>query len=425
MRGLGPLRALFLGWGLGVVGCSSDPPAMTDAGMDVGADLLPGDAGLDTARDVAQDTAPRTFFSPCTVDSQCPGGREAVCIRVQDGYPQGYCSRRCTTQANCTDEGECLPFGSSESRCFRRCDTTMDCRPGYYCFATTTIDRQSTQACFPLCTEDGQCPGSACNRWSRFCSQVNEMRGDNGAPCAAANECRSNRCIEELSSAGAPTGNLGGYCTSRCVIPEDEAYTAPMLPQADCPMGSVCTRDSTAMAGSIGTCRKACMENGDCRPGYICSHPSRGTDAGVTVNGFCVAMNCRFGMQRCPPEAECLTTRTSGGMAVSGVCQRSADGGAGDAATDAVTDAVADATADTTADTAATDTTTDTAADTGGAVDATADRGGAVDATADRGATDAGSATDTGATDTGGAVDAGATDAGSATDAGAADGAGG
>jgi hypothetical protein len=302
----------------------------------------------------------------------------------------------------------------------------MDCRPGYYCFATTTIDRQSTQACFPLCTEDGQCPGSACNRWSRFCSQVNEMRGDNGAPCAAASECRSNRCFEELSSAGAPTGNLGGYCYSRCVIPEDEAYTLPMLPQADCPMGSLCTRDSTSVAGSIGTCRKACMENGDCRPGYICSHPSRGRDAGVTVNGFCVAMNCRFGMQRCPPESVCLTTRTSGGMAVSGVCQRSADGGAGDAATDAVTDAVTDATADTaaadtaTADTAAADTAVadtavaDTAADLGGAVDATADTGAADTGAADTGAADTGAA-DTGAADArdaGAAADAGATDTG-------------
>jgi hypothetical protein len=252
--------------------------------------------------------------------------------------------------------------------CIPTCRTVADCRDGYQCQGITgRMDR----ACFPWCSTTAQCAPRMCNAWTRRCaSTIDTVRADNGAPCIAGNDCRSQRCTTEFNADGTPTGNLDGICSSLCTIAEDDDYAGERLPQSNCPPRSVCPRDTNSMAGGIGFCRVECSTSADCRPGYICSRPNRpGADAGAYTNGYCAPMNCHFGMQRCPDGVMCNTTRMNdAGMPTSGICARPNDA-AVDATGDATGDAVVDAASDITSADAARDATTDAA------VDAAADGG--------------------------------------------------
>lgn len=366
-----PAGRWLVALGVLVAGCGGNGDTPADAApavdrpdpTDLAEDLPPPpDAPRDAPRDAA-DAGPRGLFAPCTTRLQCGTGMQ--CITVGEGYPGGHCTRECADDAACGDDGVCLPY-SGGMRCFRRCETAADCREGYQCFNARGMP-DPARACFPFCSADSQCTSSACNRWSRFCGTVDMSDGDNGAPCAAAGECRSSRCSREFNDDGTPTGNLGGICTSRCTVPGDAEYEGDRVPRGDCPTGSVCPRDTGSVAGGTSTCRVECTTNADCRPGYICSHPRRpGADAGTYANGYCAAMNCHFGTQMCPPIATCRTLASNdAGMPTSGICARN-DGGAADGSVDATADGpAADAPADAPAGDAGGDAGSDAAADGG------------------------------------------------------------
>ncbi len=349
VRAMGSLRC-FAALAL-VLGCSSESPGtgVVDAGTDVTVAVdVPAAVDVavdrvDVPRDVPGDTGSVPLFSPCTNVRSCAGIPSAQCIAVADGYPMGHCTRACTTDTQCGDGGICLAFGSGRV-CFQRCDTGTDCRAGYQCFLARGEGSSAERACFPFCTDDAQCPGRACNRYSRFCGTIDNTRGDNDDPCANDTACRSGRCFEEFNtSTDEPSGYLGGQCYSRCTVPAAADYAGPTYPRGDCPEGSVCVRESGQVAGDTALCRGGCTSNDDCRGGYICLRSTRpGGDAGTYENGYCAPMNCHYMTQTCPAGATCLTTRTDdAGVPTSGRCTRPMDFDAGtetDGSTDATTD---------------------------------------------------------------------------------------
>lgn len=314
----------------------NDLPAVTDTGVDV-----PRDAGV-------------PLFGPCTTVTNCRGIPSAQCITVGEGYPQGQCTRSCTNDTQCGAGAMCLDFGTRRV-CFKRCEAVTDCRAGYNCFVARGAGDEAERACFPFCTDDAQCPGSACNRYTRFCgvcdaarrdaggcTTLDQDRADNGGTCVENFDCRSGRCFEEFNvTSGEASGYLGGLCYSRCTVPEASEYARPTYPRGDCPEGSVCAREPGQVAGQTALCRRSCTSNTDCRGGYICLKASRGADAGTYDNGYCAPMNCHYMTQTCPSDATCLTTRSDdAGVPTSGRCVRPPPSDA------AVTDASADASAD-------------------------------------------------------------------------------
>ncbi len=348
--------------GLSVAACeeAGNTPAdvaPADAPVDDDTPAPPTDSPTADAPRDASDAGPRPMFAPCTSRTQC-GGSGTICTTLSEGYPGGLCTRACMRDSDCGDTGICWPFGGG-MRCIPRCTTVSDCREGYQCQGITGRD---DRACFPFCTADSQCAPMTCNTWARTCRSVDTRLAENGAPCEASAECRSNRCTREINTDGTPSGNLDGICISLCTVPADSAYAGSTLPRSDCPMNSVCPRDSTTMAGGIGICRVECRTNDNCRPGYICVHPSRpGADAGTYENGYCAAMNCHYMTQMCPPIATCRTTRTDdAGVATSGICVRN-DTDGGDATVDATSDATSDAASDAGDVTDASDATADAA----------------------------------------------------------------
>lgn len=340
--------------------CNNDDATVTDAAVAVDVPAVTDqpvvtDRGADVPRDVGVDAGATALFAPCTTVSSCRGITSARCLTVDDGYPQGLCTRPCTNDSGCPDGAICLDYGSSRL-CFPRCESVTDCRAGYNCFVARTGDTPE-RACFPFCTSDAQCPGSACNTYSRFCSMLDTSRADNGATCTRNLDCRSGRCFEEFNETSSePTGYLDGLCYSRCTVPAASEYAGSTYPRGDCPANSVCVREAGQVAGQTALCRGSCGSTSDCRPGYICLKPSRGADAGTYDNGYCAPLNCHYMAQTCPSDATCQTTRSDdAGVPTSGFCTRPMRSDAG--ATDAATDATAsDATAtDATADTGATD----------------------------------------------------------------------
>jgi hypothetical protein len=365
---------LFLAVATAACGDSSTTPPAPDSAvvdMPVVEDLptTPDVAVTPDVRADASDAGPRPMYSPCTSRTQC--GTGTICTTIAEGYPGGMCTRSCTTDADCGTTGICWGFAGGGMRCIPTCDTVGDCREGYQCLGITG---REDRACFPFCTADSQCAPSACNMWSRTCGTADPARAQNGAPCGASAECRSNRCTREINTDGMPTGSLDGICFSLCTVPANSEYTGANIPRANCPMGSVCPRDTTTTPGGVGLCRVECRTNDNCRPGYICVHPARSaSDSTPYENGYCAAMNCRYMTQTCPATATCRTTRTDdAGVAIGGICVRN-DPDGGDGSTDASTDATSDRPDAVTATDAgtATDASTATDADVVAASDAT------------------------------------------------------
>lgn len=357
-----------------VLGCSSETPAPgpVDSAVDAGEDVPTViDVGVDRPDVPRVDAGGAALFSPCTNVAGCRNIPSAQCIAVADGYPNGHCTRSCSTDAQCGTEGICLAFGSGRV-CFQRCVNGRDCRAGYQCFLARGEGDDGERACFPFCTDDAQCPGRACNRYSRFCGTLDTTRGDNDDPCANDVACRSGRCFEEFNTTTEePSGYLGGQCYSRCTVPAASEYAGPTYPRGDCPEGSVCVRESGQSAGDTALCRGGCRSNDDCRGGYICLRSTRpGGDAGTYENGYCAPMNCHFMTQTCPAGATCRTTRSNdAGMPTSGFCVRPPDFDGGTPTDAPATDAVVtDAPA------------TDAAATDAGATDAPATDATATDA---------------------------------------------
>lgn len=313
--------------------------------------VTPDVAVTDSARDTGTDAGARPIYSPCTTRTQCGSG--TICTTGTEGYPGGMCTRSCTRDADCGTTGLCWAFAGGGSRCIPRCETVADCREGYQCLG---ISGREDRACFPFCTADSQCAPLACNTWTRTCGSVDMTRAQNGAPCAATTDCRSNRCTREVNTDGMPTGSLDGICYSLCTVPANSEYTGANIPRSDCPMGSVCPRDTTTTPGGVGLCRIECRTNDNCRPGYICVHPARSaSDATPYENGYCAAMNCHYMTQMCPSFATCQTTRTDdAGVPTGGICVRN-DTDGGDGSVDATSDATSDVTSDVTSDATASD----------------------------------------------------------------------
>jgi cysteine-rich repeat protein len=206
------------------------------------------------------DTSPciRSDGQDCTSDSQCVGN---ICYtETQMGFPLGYCTSTCVDDGSCTD-GVCRNI-NGENRCYRTCNTTADCRPGYYC----RIDpwTENDLVCRPLCTSAADCPITLqCNIYTGRCnSTASATAGENGTECGDWDDCKGTVCL---------LFPPGGYCVSQCNI------SAPF-----CPGDGVCSAIFAGSNGDLGYCLDGCLSGGDCsRSGYNCE--SNPTGSGGTV----------------------------------------------------------------------------------------------------------------------------------------------
>ncbi len=96
----------------------------------------------------------------CTGDDEC-GGAPSSCASSLVGVPApgGYCSERCSVDADCSSGGACvsglgtapIPIGT----CFKRCTPPGGCREGYTCNALSEVDDRGG-LCAPIRTSSAQ-----------------------------------------------------------------------------------------------------------------------------------------------------------------------------------------------------------------------------------------------------------------------------
>jgi len=294
----------------GLVGCDDD------GGSDGGV----GDAG--------PGVEPSALFGACQQDSQCPG-EGAICRTAAEGFPGGYCTVPCMDRTPCDDGfvyNHCLRRGDVEqSYCELRCLNGIDCgRDGWTCLNQFEDD---SGACIPVCGSDEQCgDGAQCNPFTGECTTepVPDIGAVTGETCANDDACRSGACITEVDDAGQPSGWVGGYCISNCILPPgyntNSFFEGDALPSGSCPGDTVCLPRTfrAASRGDLGACYDQCTGDGDCRQGYTCLQEFRvGMGSASYSNGVCVPGNCME--DGCPTGYGCVVLN-EGTMDARAVC---------------------------------------------------------------------------------------------------------
>jgi hypothetical protein len=169
----------------------------------------------------------------CANAGACPPSW--FCLRPQDGFPDGYCTRSCGQQGpSCPGDAFCqVNFGV----CLDGCSEPSQCRqPRYTCHNRMFGAPLAQSTCVPF-----------------------TAAAHIGDPCQTFSDCTlGGFCIEATNDQGEPTGFTGGYCSLPC-----GAAGAPA-----CPEGSLCQ----SFGPNAAVCLDECAMNADCRAnqGYVC-----------------------------------------------------------------------------------------------------------------------------------------------------------
>lgn len=147
----------------------------------------------------------------CTADSQCV---DATCL--QNGFNGGYCTKACTTSANCTFGSWCglnptSPIGPTHI-CLKSCSNPGvapgGCRSGYVCDANTGAPQP---VCYPGCASVTQCALGTPECDSRgFCCGGAGLTCCDGNTCLNGTTCMSGTCRTAGSGGGGGSSATGG-----------------------------------------------------------------------------------------------------------------------------------------------------------------------------------------------------------------------
>ena len=173
-------------------------------------------------------TGNRAVGEACDTVGDCSGGQGASCLLAPTVLRDGYCSRRCTSSADCGSGAHC---SSQWGLCLQTCTSSGQCRSsGYSCY---DADDAGQNECWQGATGNGQV----------------------GDPCVNVWDCAGEEfgfCLDEANS-GVP----GGYCIVTCE-------------ETVCPAGSECI---DLGGGNPLFCMETCPDGTCDRGDYACYSP--------------------------------------------------------------------------------------------------------------------------------------------------------
>lgn len=190
----------------------------------------------------------------CRTNSQCASG--SCFTEATLGYPNGLCSRSCSTDAQCQTGHHCY-----SGKCRAGCTgtglgTSGRCRIGYACFDPDADAATTNNVCVALCTSDQECLGSGtgygCNPYSKFCESKDFGRARYGANCSSGTTCESGSCA---TGAEWPSG----YCFGPCRVD-----------LGNCGPGGRC--QSLGAWQNVGYCQQTCSSTTQCAATYACQN---------------------------------------------------------------------------------------------------------------------------------------------------------
>lgn len=212
------------------------------------------------------DSGPGAVSDPCFTNNDCEAtaNGDPICLGFQLGFDGGYCSEFCDGPGDCPDGGVCKDINiSAHGVCYKSCVTTNDCPPGTECNDDGTgqfsCDLPPELNCQDYADNDFDslvdCEDPACATSSSCVPGVRPP----GEACQLHSQCAASSgtdpfCIDQFHE-----GWPGGYCSEYCD-----------MQIGDCPAGSKCTDAFGTQSGS-GTCMKDCVDDLDCRAGYLCN----------------------------------------------------------------------------------------------------------------------------------------------------------
>ena len=171
----------------------------------------------------------------CSINPDCKGG---ACLTDISGWPDGMCTTL-NCEEGCNGESRaCLPLLGTTTACLVRCESSDECRTGYFC------DKLANEkVCLPL-TVDGPVPGRA------------------GSGCENNDDCNDGLECDLTQP--------GGYC---------------LYPSCE-----LCGEDGSCVDGAF--CGQKCSETRDCRVGYVCRE--RGGDHPACVPAPAVTNSANY-----------------------------------------------------------------------------------------------------------------------------------
>lgn len=214
------------------------------------------------------------------------------------GAAGGYCTRRCASDEECEvvdPQSGCLINGTGDPFCARRClsktpfageGKCLD-RPDLACWSFVVggleafdPTRRQAGGCWPMCSDDAECPGGYCDPLSAQCVDTPPAGAAVGAPCAVDAECAGGFCLE------AGTTGTAKVCTSMCTFGTlgcgYELREGPR--EALCAVPWVRSPEGREGVGDIGACAELCDVTADCaHPAATCELDPQVPDRG----GFC------------------------------------------------------------------------------------------------------------------------------------------
>ena len=272
-----------------------------------------------------------TVGTACTTSQDCPGNfcitqslnrpRDPQHPVAYDGWPDGYCSNTCRSNADCDAGQDCeymypiAPNSSVEGVCVETCNSDADCtRAGYGC---GDRDYDGVRTCAPKstgagavgspCTDASQCSGGtiascfgyAQNFVNGYCTRICDRNSDCGQgshcnrygycvdTCTSDNTCPADqRCndsdrdgVNECFIFSDGNGAVGDPCTSisdcaggdngRCLYDPTIPNLATGYCTLLCGLGqATCGADATCWDEDF--CVDDCVRNNDCRANFQC-----------------------------------------------------------------------------------------------------------------------------------------------------------
>lgn len=272
----------------------------------------------------------KTTGEACAVGGECFDG---TCLT--NGFPQGVCTKACTTSSDCFAGSQCArnPTGSGPAKvCLQQCKNPGQapggCRPGYVC--ERNADTSGIPVCFPPCTASScadagvgatcdptgfccgansltccgfstggtTCNNSVCNVSDGYCSAT--TCGGLGKQCCAGDVCNG----QAVCNGGTCVvcGGVGQACCASGVCSDSKCVGNSCVkcgqPGQLCCDGNLCTTGSTCLGNSCFTCGalgQPCCDGATCAAGGVCG------------NGVCTAIGTACVQNSNCPGNVCIT----------------------------------------------------------------------------------------------------------------------
>jgi hypothetical protein len=198
-----------------------------------------------------------------------------------EGPANGYCSRPCGADADCGGVGICLRVSADSAAtevdyCFQSCTfggTTSKChdRNDVGCLTIDATTTPTTDICYPLCSQDSDCPtGRHCDLAYSFCRDAAPTGDPLGTHCVSNPDSGTSNCAGgclPVGSAAGGTTAVANFCSMLCVVGNLDACNWVAAGSSLKTGGShgVCAlSSSTAQPGDIGFCTQECDVATDC-----------------------------------------------------------------------------------------------------------------------------------------------------------------